>query len=72
MFPLALGLGESGENWAPMARSVIGGLFIATFLTLFLVPVLYIVFERLALRVKQKIAARAEIRPDKRLAVEEA
>ncbi len=72
MFPLALGLGESGENWAPMARSVIGGLFIATFLTLFVVPVLYIVFERLALRIKQKIAARAEVRPDKRLAVEEA
>jgi len=72
MFPLALGLGESGENWAPMARSVIGGLFVATFLTLFVVPVLYIVFQRLALRIKNYLAARAEAKQRKKLAIEQA
>ena len=56
MVPLALGLGESGENWAPMARSVIGGLLMATFLTLLVVPVLYIVFERISIRIKEKRA----------------
>jgi len=72
MFPLSLGLGESGENWAPLARTVIGGLFVATFLTLFVVPVLYVVFERLALRVKQRLAERAAKSGSEHLAVEEA
>ncbi|MBN1155800.1 efflux RND transporter permease subunit [candidate division KSB1 bacterium] len=58
MIPLALGLGESGENWAPMARSVIGGLTAATFLTLIIIPILYILFERISLRVKEKRQAR--------------
>ena len=46
MFPLALGLGESGESWAPMARSVMGGLTAATLLTLVIVPVIYASLER--------------------------
>ncbi len=58
MFPLALGIGESAENWAPMARSVIGGLFVATFLTLVVVPVLYVIFETRAERFKQKREAK--------------
>ncbi len=41
MVPLALQLGEGSEQWSGMARAVIGGLLSATFLTLFLVPVLY-------------------------------
>ncbi|MDZ7377077.1 MAG: efflux RND transporter permease subunit, partial [candidate division KSB1 bacterium] len=58
MFPLALGLGESGENWAPMARSVIGGLTVATVLTLIVVPVIYAVVEILAERIRAKREAR--------------
>jgi HAE1 family hydrophobic/amphiphilic exporter-1 len=50
MLPLALGLGESGETWAPLARAVMGGLTTATILTLVVVPVMYTVFESLALR----------------------
>jgi len=50
MLPLALGLGESGETWAPLARAVMGGLTTATILTLVAVPVTYTVFESLALR----------------------
>jgi multidrug efflux pump subunit AcrB len=36
-----LGLGEGGEQNAPLARAVIGGLTVATFATLFVVPVIY-------------------------------
>jgi hydrophobic/amphiphilic exporter-1 (mainly G- bacteria), HAE1 family len=43
MTPLALGIGESGETWAPMARTVMGGLSVATLLTLFVLPCLYVV-----------------------------
>ena len=41
MLPMALGLGEGGEQNAPLGRAVIGGLLAATFTTLFLVPVAY-------------------------------
>src|SRR5579871_3970372 len=39
MLPMALGLGEGGEQNAPLGRAVIGGLLLATVATLFLVPV---------------------------------
>jgi multidrug efflux pump subunit AcrB len=41
MLPMALGLGEAGEQNAPLGRAVIGGLAMATLATLFLVPVVY-------------------------------
>jgi len=41
MVPMALGLGEGGEQNAPLGRAVIGGLLAATFATLFFVPVVY-------------------------------
>jgi CzcA family heavy metal efflux pump len=41
MVPMALGLGEGGEQNAPLGRAVIGGLIAATFATLFFVPVVY-------------------------------
>jgi len=41
MAPMALGLGEGGEQNAPLGRAVIGGLTFATFATLFFVPVLF-------------------------------
>ena len=41
LLPLTLALGEGGEVQAPMARAVVGGLFVSTFVTLFLIPVLY-------------------------------
>jgi multidrug efflux pump subunit AcrB len=41
MVPMALGLSEGGEQNAPLGRAVIGGLVVATLVTLFLVPVLY-------------------------------
>ena len=41
MLPMALGLGEGGEQNAPLARAVIGGLTVATFATLFFVPLMF-------------------------------
>jgi multidrug efflux pump subunit AcrB len=41
MLPMSLGLGEGGEQNAPLGRAVIGGLLMATVTTLFVVPVLY-------------------------------
>ena len=41
MLPMSLGLGEGGEQNAPLGRAVIGGLSMATFATLFFVPVIY-------------------------------
>ena len=38
MLPMALGMGEGGEQNAPLGRAVIGGLLVATFTTLFFVP----------------------------------
>jgi multidrug efflux pump subunit AcrB len=46
MIPMALGLGEGGEQNAPLGRAVIGGLLMATFTTLFFVPVVYSVLRR--------------------------
>lgn len=39
--PVALGLGEGSERYAPFAVSIIGGLFVSTFFTLFIIPLLY-------------------------------
>jgi multidrug efflux pump subunit AcrB len=41
MVPMAIGLGEGGEQNAPLGRAVIGGLLFATFATLFFVPCVF-------------------------------
>ena len=41
MVPMALGIGEGGEQNAPLGRAVIGGLLFATFATLIFVPAMY-------------------------------
>jgi multidrug efflux pump subunit AcrB len=46
MLPMALALGEGGEQNAPLGRAVIGGLLVATFVTLLIVPVMYTVLRR--------------------------
>ncbi len=46
MLPMALGLGEGGEQNAPLGRAVIGGLVVATFATLFFVPVVFSLLRR--------------------------
>ncbi|MGD0541327.1 MAG: efflux RND transporter permease subunit [Tepidisphaeraceae bacterium] len=46
MIPMALGVGEGGEQNAPLARAVIGGLLFATFATLVFVPTMYRLVRR--------------------------
>jgi multidrug efflux pump subunit AcrB len=46
MLPMSLGLGEGGEQNAPLGRAVIGGLVVATFATLLFVPVVYSILRR--------------------------
>jgi multidrug efflux pump subunit AcrB len=46
MVPMAMGMGEGGEQNAPLGRSVIGGLSFATFATLVFVPAIYGLFNR--------------------------
>ena len=41
MLPMSLGLGEGGEQNAPLGRAVIGGLIVATFTTLLILPIIY-------------------------------
>ncbi|QOG06983.1 efflux RND transporter permease subunit [Aureimonas sp. OT7] len=55
MLPLALGLGEGGEQRAPMAHAVIGGLISSTVLTLIFVPVILTFLDGLARRVSKRL-----------------
>ena len=48
MTPMALALGEGGEQNAPLGRAVIGGLIIATLSTLFFVPIMYSLLRKTA------------------------
>ncbi len=50
MLPMAIGMGEGGEQNAPLGRAVIGGLTMATVVTLLVVPVLYSVLRKTAPR----------------------
>jgi HAE1 family hydrophobic/amphiphilic exporter-1 len=60
MFPLALGMGESGESWAPLARAVMGGMIVSTALTLVVVPILYSYLEVISARFLAKHAAKVK------------
>jgi multidrug efflux pump subunit AcrB len=46
MLPMSLGIGEGGEQNAPLGRAVIGGLVFATIATLFFVPVVFSFMHR--------------------------
>jgi multidrug efflux pump subunit AcrB len=47
MVPMALGLGEGGEQNAPLGRAVIGGLIFATAATLFFVPTVFMLVSKM-------------------------
>ncbi|MCX5692892.1 MAG: efflux RND transporter permease subunit [Candidatus Omnitrophica bacterium] len=59
LLPLALGLGEGSELQAPMAITVMGGLTVCTFLTLFVIPALYVTTAAWLERGKPKVAPSA-------------
>src|SRR3954470_546894 len=54
MIPLALALGEGAEQRAPMAHAVMGGLVTSTLLTLFVVPVVYPLFDDFVRWIRRK------------------
>ncbi|MGF7058897.1 efflux RND transporter permease subunit [Brassicibacter mesophilus] len=58
LVPLALGIGEGSEAMAPLAIVVIGGLLLSTLLTLVFIPVLYTIFDDIAMFTKKKIFKR--------------
>ncbi len=67
MLPLALGLGDGGEQQAPMGRAIIGGVITSTLLTLIVVPVIYTYLDAWSQRRlarKQARAARIDGRED--------
>jgi Cu/Ag efflux pump CusA len=60
MAPMALGLGEGGEQNAPLGRAVIGGLIFATIATLVFVPVVFsMVHKKYDPKVDAKVNAKA-------------
>jgi len=61
LVPLALGLGEGGEAQAPMARSVIGGLFSSTLITLIVIPIIYSIFARKSVRAQHPAAEVSQV-----------
>ncbi|RIY01981.1 efflux RND transporter permease subunit [Aureimonas flava] len=63
MLPLALGLGEGGEQRAPMAHAVIGGLLSSTVLTLIFVPVALTYLDGLARRLRPWLPRSADDAP---------
>jgi multidrug efflux pump subunit AcrB len=66
MVPMALALGEGGEQNAPLGRAVIGGLLVATFVTLFVVPAVYTILRRAMPRAHQldeKFEAESRMEP---------
>jgi multidrug efflux pump subunit AcrB len=56
MLPMALGLGEGGEQNAPLARAVIGGLTLATLATLFFVPLMFSILRQHPAGSEEKIS----------------
>jgi HAE1 family hydrophobic/amphiphilic exporter-1 len=44
--PLAVGMGEGSEIYSPLGQSIFGGLFSSTFITLFFIPVIYLILEK--------------------------
>ena len=51
--PLALGIGQGAQLQAPMAITMIGGLLVSTFLTLVVIPSVYVGVEKIAQKLKR-------------------
>jgi HAE1 family hydrophobic/amphiphilic exporter-1 len=52
ILPIAIGFGAGAESRRPMGVAVVGGMLSSTFLTLIVVPVVYVVFSELASRLR--------------------
>ena len=56
--PIALGLGAGSMSRRPLGYAIVGGVLVSTMLTLYVVPVAYVLFDRLRHTVRQRLAAR--------------
>ena len=63
MIPMAIGLGEGGEQNAPLGRAVIGGLLFATFATLFFVPCVFSIIHGWLERRRHRAASAEPVTP---------
>ncbi|MDR2354051.1 MAG: efflux RND transporter permease subunit, partial [Deltaproteobacteria bacterium] len=54
LIPIAIGVGEGAESQIPLGRAVIGGLTTSTFITLFVVPCIYLIFYSKEAKVSAK------------------
>jgi multidrug efflux pump subunit AcrB len=61
VLPIALGLGAGGEARAPLGIAVVGGMVLSTFLTLLLVPSVYLVLSRFKPKIDAEAAERARV-----------
>lgn len=52
--PIALGLGAGAASRRPLGYAIVGGLLFSTMLTVFLVPVVYVLLDGLELRVRKR------------------
>jgi multidrug efflux pump len=57
--PIALGLGAGATSRRPLGYAIVGGVLVSTVLTLFLVPVVYVLFDRASARVRARRPALA-------------
>ncbi len=55
--PIALGLGAGSQSRRPLGYAIMGGLFFSTLLTLYLVPVIYVLLDGLRARVRKRSTA---------------
>jgi len=54
LLPMALAIGRGSELRSPLAISVMGGLLVTTFLTIFVIPAIYVIMENIAVKIKAK------------------
>ena len=59
--PIALGLGAGSISRRPLGYAIVGGILVSTVLTLYVVPVVYTLFDRLRVREKHDIHELAEV-----------